>query len=142
MTATSSAITSQGTTIKKGTGTAWAFITGVDGLDIKVATLDTTPLDATNGYKSFISGFKEVSDIAISGYFDYVTQAGILTDLQAGTSASYTIQFPPATGGTTGASWTFTAIVTGFKTKAAVDSVITFDATLKVSGAPTLVSGT
>lgn len=142
MTITAGAISSQGTTIKKGAGAAFAFLTSIDGLDIKVNTFDTTALDSTAGYKTFIGGFKEVSEIQLSGYFDYTSHSGMLTDLQAGTSASYTIQFPVNIGGVTGASWTFNAIVTGFKTKSAVDSVISFDAVLKVSGSPTLVAAT
>lgn len=141
MVATPGAISSQGTTIKKTTGTAIAFLTKIDGLDIKAATIDTTALDTAGGYKTFINGFKEVGDVTISGFFDYSSHSGILTDLQAGTVAGYTIQFPPAPSGTTGASWTFNAVVSEFKTSAAVDAVVTFDATLKVSGAPTLVAG-
>jgi predicted secreted protein len=141
MTATPGPISSQGTTIKKTTGTAIAFLTKIEGLSIKANTIDTTALDTTGGYKTFINGFKEVDDVSVSGFFDYSSHDQLLTDLQAGTKDSYTIQFPPAVGGTTGASWTFDAIVTSFKTGAAVDATITFDATLKVSGAPTLVAG-
>lgn len=142
MVATPGPISAQGTTIKKTAGTAIAFLTKIDGLDIKANSLDTTALDTAGGYKTFINGFKEVSDISLSGFFDYSSHSAILTDLQAGTSAGYTITFPPAPGGATGASWTFNAIVNSFKTSAATDSVISFDATLKVSGAPTLVAGT
>lgn len=142
MTATPGPISSQGTTIKKTSGTAIAFLTSIDGLDIKANTIDVTALDSTGGYKQFINGMKEVGDVAISGFFDYSSHSAILTDLQAGTKTNYTIQFPPAAGGTTGASWTFDAVVTGFKTKAGVDATITFDGTLKVSGAPTLIAGT
>jgi predicted secreted protein len=142
MVATPGPISSQGTTIKKTSGTAIAFLSKIDGLGIKANTLETTALDTTGGYKTFINGFKEVDDVSISGFFDYASHNAILTDLQAGTSAGYTIQFPAAPGGTTGASWTFNAIVTSFKTSAATDAIVTFDATLKVSGQPTLVAGT
>jgi predicted secreted protein len=142
MVATPGPISSQGTTIKKTSGTAIAFLTKIDGLSIKANTIDTTALDTTGGYKTFINGFKEVDDVSISGFFDYSAHSAILTDLQAGTNAGYTIQFPPAAGGTAGASWTFNGIVTSFKTGAGVDQTISFDATLKVSGAPTLVAGT
>jgi predicted secreted protein len=142
MPATPGPISSQGTTIKKTSGTAIAYLTKIDGLSIKASTIDTTALDTTGGYKTFINGFKEVDDVSISGFFDYTAHSAILTDLQAGTSAGYTIQFPPAVGGTAGPSWTFNAVVTGFKTGAGVDQTISFDATLKVSGAPTLVAGT
>ncbi|WEG14005.1 phage tail tube protein [Pullulanibacillus sp. KACC 23026] len=141
MTTTGGPTSSQGTTIKKSTGTAIAFLTSIDGLDIKADTIDTTALDTDGGYKTFINGFKEVSDVPISGFFDYAAHSQMLTDLQAGTNSAYTIQFPPGPGQTTGASWNFNAIVTEFHTKAAVDNVISFDATLKVSGAPTLVAG-
>lgn len=141
MTATPGPISSQGTTIKKTSGTAIAFLTKIDGLSIKANTIDTTSLDTTGGYKTFINGFKEVDDVSISGFFDYSSHDQLLTDLQAGTKTNYTIQFPPAPGGTTGASWTFDAIVTNFKTSAGVDAVIAFDATLKVSGQPQLVAG-
>jgi predicted secreted protein len=141
MTAVSGPISSQGTTIKKTSGTAIAFLTKIDGLSIKASTIDTTALDTEGGYKTFINGFKEVDDVSISGFFDYTAHSAILTDLQAGTSDAYTIQFPPAVGGTTGPSWTFNAVVTGFKTGAGVDQTISFDATLKISGAPTLVAG-
>jgi predicted secreted protein len=142
MVATPGPISSQGTTIKKTSGTAIAFLTKIDGLSIKANTIDTTALDTTGGYKTFINGFKEVDDVSVSGFFDYSAHSAILTDLQAGTNAGYTIQFPPAPGGTAGASWTFNGIVTSFKTGAGVDQTISFDATLKVSGAPTLVAGT
>jgi|SRR5437763_9844433 predicted secreted protein len=141
MTATPGPISAQGTTIKKTAGTAIAYLTKIDGLSIKANTIDTTALDTTGGYKTFINGFKEVDDVSISGFFDYTAHGAILTDLQAGTNAGYTIQFPPAVGGVTGASWTFNGIVTSFKTGAGVDQTISFDATLKVSGAPTLVAG-
>lgn len=141
-TATPGAISSQGTTIKKSTGTAYAFLTSIDGLDIKANTIDTTALDTQGGYKTFVAGFKEVGDVALSGFFDFDSHGAILTDLQAGTVAAYTIQFPARVGETKGASWTFSAVVVGFKTKAGVDATISFDATLKVSGAPTLVAGT
>jgi hypothetical protein len=133
-------LSSQGTTIKKGASTAFAFLTKIDGLDIKLNTIDTTDLSAA--FKTFTGGLKEVSDVAISGFFDYTAHSGILTDLLALNQAptAYTIQFPAGTG-TTGVSWTFNAIVTGFKTSASQGNIITFDATIKVSGAPTLVAG-
>jgi hypothetical protein len=140
MVAQAGPLSSQGTTIKKGTGTAIAFLTKIDGLDIKLNTIETTDLSAS--FKTFVGGLKEVSDIQISGFFDYTSHSTVLTDLLATNqaAASYTIQFP-AGAGATGVSWTFNAIVTGFKTSAGVGNIITFDATLKVSGAPTLVAG-
>lgn len=133
----SAATSSQGVTFKKATGTAVAFLNSIDGLSIKANTIDTTSLDAVGGFKTFISGFKEVDDVSLSGFYSSFDHDVFVVDLMAGTEASYTIQFPPAGGAATGAKWAFTGIVTGFKHKAAVDNVISFDVTIKVVGAPT-----
>jgi predicted secreted protein len=140
MPVTSAATTSQGVTFKKATGSAVAFLNSIDGLSIKANTIDTTALDATGGFKTFIQGFKEVDDVSLSGFYSSFDHDVFITDVLAGTSASYTIQFPPAGGATTGSKWTFTGIVTGFKHKAAVDNVISFDVTIKVVGAPTFAA--
>lgn len=133
-------MSSQGTTLKKSTGTAIAYLTKIDGLDVKLNTIETTDLSAS--FKTFVGGIKEVSDVSISGYFDYTSHSGFLTDLltTAQASASYTITFP-AGSGTTGVQWTFNAIVSEFKTSVSEGNIITFDATLTVSGMPTLVAG-
>lgn len=134
---TSAATTSQGVSFKKASGTAVAFLNSIDGLEVKANTIDTTSLDATGGYKTFIAGFKEVSDVSVSGHYSPKDHDGFMADLTAGTAIAYEIQFPAAGGAVTGSKWAFTAIVTGFKHKASVDNVVTFDATLKVVGAPT-----
>ena len=133
----SAASSSQGVTFKKASGTAVAFLSSIDGLDIKANTIDTTALDATGGYKTFISGFKEISDVSLSGFYSPKDHDVFMTDLTAGTAIQYEIQFPVYGGATTGSKWAFTAIVTGFKHKSSVDNVISFDTTLKVVGAPT-----
>jgi predicted secreted protein len=65
MTATPGPISAQGTTIKKTASSAIAYLTKIDGLSIKANTIDTTALDTTGGYKTFINGFKEVDDVSI-----------------------------------------------------------------------------
>jgi predicted secreted protein len=140
MTVSSAAVTSQGVTFKKDTGTAVAFLNSIDGLSLKANTIDTTALDATGGFKTFIQGFKEVDDVSLSGFYSSADHDVFVADLLAGTSAPYTIQFPPAGGAATGSKWAFTGIVTGFKHKASVDNVVSFDATIKVVGAPTFTA--
>lgn len=137
---TSAATPSQGVTFKKSAGTAIAFLNSIDGLEVKASTIDTTALDTVGGYKTFIQGFKEVSDVQLGGSYSSKDHDVFMTDFTAGGSIAYEIQFPIAGGATTGAKWTFSAIVVGFKTKAAVESVISFDVTLKVVGAPVFVS--
>lgn len=138
-------VTAQGTTIGIGaTPTNILNLTSIDGLDVKVTTIETTSLDSTTGYKTFVTGFKEVSDVAIAGYLDAQADAPLWTAISSAgnqTPQQFTIQFPTVGGQTTGTKWTFNGIVTGFKTKAAENALVSFDATIKVSGAPTLTMG-
>jgi predicted secreted protein len=134
---TSGTASSQGVQFKKAAGTAVVFLNSIDGLEVKSNTIDITALDNVGGYKSFISGFKEVSDVSLSGFYSPKDHDGFVTDFTAGTIIQYEIIFPVMGGATTGSKWAFSAIVTGFKHKASVDNVISVDITLKVTGAPT-----
>lgn len=121
-----------GTSIKKSAGVNIASLTSIAGLELSADTIETTSLDAVGGYRTFVSGMKDAGEVSIEGFFDGVAHAGILTDFEAGTSASYIITFPNAK------TWTFTAVVTGFSTGAEMEDLVSFEATFKVSGKPTL----
>lgn len=138
-------VTSQGTKLGIGATPTWvANLTSIDGLDVKTATIDTTTLDNVSGYKTFVTGFHEISDVAVSGFLDTSDEQQFWTAINStGTQApqQFTIQFPPVGGQVTGTAWTFNGLVTGFKTKAGMDSIVSFDATLKVVGQPTFTIG-
>jgi len=127
---------SLGTKLKKGT-TAIANLTSIGGLELSADTIETTTLDAVDGYRTFIGGLKDAGEVSISGYFDPTTgqgQAEMFADFESGTVNAYTIEFPPALK----AKWEFNAIVTGFSTGVELEDLVSFEATLKVSGKPTL----
>ncbi len=126
----------KGTTIKKSTGTAYAGLTSIGGLELSSDTIDTTTLDATSGYRTFISSFKDAGEVSLSGFFDYTSHNTILTDFAANTVNAYVITFP------NGGTWTFNGVVTGFKTDFGLEDLISFEGTIKVSGAPTLTAPT
>lgn len=113
-----------------------AELTEIGGLDISADTIDVTALDSVGGYKQFLSGFKDGGEVSLSGFFNPgdLGQAAIYTAFQAATTDAYTILFPSNLG----ASWVFNGVVTGFKTSSAVSDAISFEATIKVSGSPTL----
>jgi predicted secreted protein len=123
-----------GTKLKKGT-TAIGELTSIGGLDLSADTIETTTLDVVDGYRTFAGGLKDAGEVSISGYFDPAQHEGLLTDFEAGTATAYTIEFP------FGATWTFSAIVTGYSTGAEMEDNVSFEATLKVSGKPTLTIG-
>lgn len=123
-----------GTVLQLGTNTI-AGLQEIQGLEIKNNAVEVTSLTSPQMYKEFIGGFKEVSDLTVSGFFqpdDASGQMQMWSLLNNGAVQSFTILFP------FGVSWTFGAIVTGFKTGAKTEDAVPFDGTLKITGAPAL----
>lgn len=128
-----------GTVLKIGDATpvTVAGLTEIGGLELSADTIDVTTLDSQGGYREFIAGFKDAGEVSLSGFFNPVTGKGQkeLYDLfESGETSAFTIQFPVVTK----ASWEFDGIITGFTTSTAVEDPISFEATIKVSGKPTL----
>jgi predicted secreted protein len=112
-----------------------ASLTDIQGLDIKTNTVDVTNLGSAALFKEFMAGFKEVSDLTLTGFFrpdDTLGQMQLWSLLNSGAVTAFSIVFP------FGASWNFNGIVTGFKTDAKTEDVTPFDGTVKITGAPTL----
>jgi predicted secreted protein len=131
-------VVAMGTTLKKG-ATAIAELTSIAGLELSADTIEVTAMDSPNGYRQFVGGLRDSGEVSISGNFNATAHSQLLTDFDAGTSASYTIEFPDRLT-TSGTKWTFTAIVTGYSTGAELEDLVSFEATLKVSGKPTLAA--
>jgi predicted secreted protein len=119
------------TTLAKG-ATAIAELTGISGFGASVAQVDVSNMDSA-GAKEFIAGLKEGAEFSITGNWTNVaSQIALLTDLQAGTSAAYTVTWPSGLGHDG-----FTAIVTKFDITADSAAAVKFTASLKISGAIT-----
>jgi predicted secreted protein len=129
-------IAAMGTTIKKVAGTAIAGLTSIGGLELSAETIDITTLDSPGSYRQFASSFKDAGEVSLSGYFEHVSHSVILADFEAGTTDAYTITFP------NGATWTFDGVVVGFTTGFELEDLVSFEATIKVSGEPTLTAPT
>ena len=125
-----------GTVLKIDT-TAVAGLTEIGGLSLSADTLDTTTLDSADGYREFIGGFKDGGEVSLSGYFDNTTgkgQAELYTAFESGDVEEFAIEFPADLD----AKWTFDGVVTGIETGASLEDLVSFSATIKVSGKPTL----
>lgn len=127
-----------GTVLKKGT-TAVANLTSIDGLGVSADTVETTTLDTTGGYRTFVGNLRDAGEVSISGYFTHASHNAFFVDFEDGSLDSYTIEFPDKVA-TAGTKWTFTAVVTGFSTSAELEDLVGFEATLKISGKPTLTA--
>lgn len=114
-----------------------AELTEISGLELSADTLDTTTLDNSNNYRTFIQGMKDAGEVSMSGFFnpaDTLGQKAIYDLFVAGTVSSFSIVFPSAMG----ASWTFSGVVTGVTTGSSMEDLVSFEATVKVSGVPSL----
>lgn len=120
------------------TKTAVGGIKSISGIDASADDVEVTDMGNTDGYREYLPGFKDGGEVTVSGYLDGedAGQARMLELLDSGDVVGCGIKFPPKIG----KSWTFKAGVTKFTTSADVDDAITFDATLKVSGKPTLAA--
>lgn len=112
-------------------------LTSIGGLELSADSIDVTTLDSEGGYREFIGGFKDGGEVALEGLFDSTTGKGQkeLYDLyESGASQDFQIAFPAETKTT----WDFKGVVTGFSTSVSLEDPLSFSATIKVSGKPTL----
>jgi hypothetical protein len=111
-------------------------LTSIGGLELSADTLESTTLDS-NGWRTFIQGLKDGGEVGISGFFnpaDTNGQKAMLDAFNSGLLTAFIILFPALLG----AEWDFNGIVTGFKTGVELEDGISFEATIKVSGQPSL----
>lgn len=126
---------SVGTKLNIGTGGGAKTVgglTSIGGIEISAETIDVTDLANSTGYREKLPGFKEVSDINLSGFLDGADsgQAEMYTLLNSQAVTTFEIIFPTAIG----KKWTFDGYVAGFTTSAEVGDAITFEATIIVTG--------
>jgi TP901-1 family phage major tail protein len=113
---------------------AIAGLTSIGGLELSADTIDITTLDNEDGYRKFAGGLKDAGEVSIIGYFEPGDegQGSMKEAFDSGDAISFSIIFPQ------GASWAFNGIVTGFSTGAELEDEVSFEASIKVSGKPTL----
>lgn len=117
-----------------------AGLTSIGGLELSADTIDVTTLDSDGAYREFVAGFKDAGEVSLEGYLELEPEKGQkdLYDLfESGETEDFSILFPNNMG-----SWEFKGVVTGFATGADLEDPLSFSATIKVSGKPTLVVGT
>lgn len=116
------------------TSNSVADLTSIGGMDLSADTIETTTLDG-NGFRTFMQGLKDAGEVSVSGYLnvgDTNGQIALYNAYNSGALIPFTILFP------FGAAWTFNGIVTGFSTEAELEDAVNFEATIKVSGQPSL----
>ena len=130
-------IVAMGTTLSKG-DVLIANLTSIDGVGVSSDTIETTNLSTEGNYRTFVTSLKDAGEVSLSGHFAFEDHSTLLDDFEAGTIDIYTIEFPDMAT-THGTQWTFSAVVTAFSTSVELEDLVGFEATLKVSGRPTLI---
>lgn len=110
-------------------------ITDISGPSPKVDTKDTTDLSNTES-KTFIAGLIDEGEVKLSMKFARADYDIMNNDLRGRALQNYEVVLPDADNTT----FEFEALVTGIDMKVASD-LITADVTLKISGSPTINSG-
>jgi predicted secreted protein len=112
-----------------------AELNSIGGLDLSADTIDTTTLESVDGWRTFQQGLKDGGEVPLGGFFnvgDTNGQIALYNAFNSGALLTYTILFP------FGASWNFSGIVVGISTGAELEDGVSFEATIKVSGKPSL----
>jgi predicted secreted protein len=123
----------QGTVLKIGID-AVAELTSISGLELSADTIEVTTL--ADEWRNFLQGMKDGGEVSLEGFLNAgdAGQADLYAAFNSGDIESFTIEFPVGIG----ADWTFDGIVTGFSTGADMEEAVSFEATIKVTGEPTL----
>jgi len=135
-----SGISSQGVTISRGDAaspevfTVLAAVADYSGPSADQPELDVSDLSSTA--KEFIAGLIDNGEVTLSLHWqpDNATHVTMLSDFDAGTISNWRVTWSDASPAKT---WTFPAFVKSFVPTASVDSPLSGDVTLRVTGAVT-----
>lgn len=128
-----------GTTIAIDNGGSYstiAYVRDVGGPNISLDTIEVTTHSSTGGWREFIPGLLDGGEVTLDLFIDLsqATQGnstGLLSELTGRTVEGFRITWPDAS------TATFNAIVTSWEPGAVVDSALSGNVTLKITGAVT-----
>ena len=130
------AISGVGTTFAKrnagslATYTTISEVKNIEGPSASRAFLDTTSLDATDGWRTYIPGFKDLGTLTMTINYTKTGYSALLADFSAESANNYKITLPDGT------TITFDAFLTDLPLTIPED-VVTINATFRISGKPT-----
>lgn len=137
----SNAISGVGTKFYRWDGSTWvavAEITTINGPGKSKETIEVTSLDSTEGYREFISSFRDGGTVDLSMNFTRDGYDLMNTEYEKDTSGNFQIVLPDEGVNT---SLEFVGIVQELPLAISIDSPITLDVTIKVTGKVTVTDG-
>lgn len=112
------------------TYTAIAEVKNIEGPSASRSFLETTSLDATDGWRTYIPGFKDLGTLTMTVNYTKAGYSALLADLNSDNSNNYKITLPDNT------TIVFDAFITDLPLTIPED-IITMNVTLRITGKPT-----
>jgi predicted secreted protein len=113
-----------------------ANVTDITPPGIERETYDVTAHDSDDGWREFIGGLKDGGEVEIEINYDPREHDSLVSDFADAVPRNYKVVWPSTLG-----SWAFKAILTNFEPEAPHDDKLAASATFKVSGKPTITTG-
>ena len=130
-----------GTFLKKGIAeTVICEIENISGPEVTADEIDVTTHCSPDQFREYIQGLKDGGSVTITGNLDTSDpgQVAVLNSLMNSEPAdTYKITFPDGLA----AEWSFSGFATSFSTEAPHDGKVPVEATIKVTGKPSLDIG-
>jgi len=114
-----------------------AEINSISGPGMSRETIDVTNLDSEDGWREFITSFRDGGEVTLSMNFTRDTYETMFNDFMSDDRKNYEILLPDDDVTT----MVFAGLVTNCPWEIPMDDKITSEVTIKVSGAPQLESG-
>lgn len=137
----SNAISGVGTVFRKWDGSSdWdniAEVTNISGPSMSRDLIEVTNLDSTSGYREFIAGFRDAGTIVVTMNYTRESLDMMKEDFEDNTAQNYEIVLPDSES----TSLEFEGLVQEMPLTISVDSQITLEVTIKITGPVTVNSG-
>lgn len=136
------AITGKGALLRRWNvgGSAWeefAEVNNISGPSFTRETVDTTHLQTTSGYRTFIASFRDPGTITFTANFNRDDFDTLKDDFESDALVNYEIVLPD----TENTSLEFEGLVTEMPLDIPPDDKVTISVTIKISGEVTVNSG-
>ena len=119
-----------------GTFVAIANITDISGPSREREAIEVTAHDSPDQYREFVKGLKDGGEVEIDINYDPREHDALIADFADAVPRSYKVVWPGTLG-----NWAFKAILTNFEPEAPHDDKLAASLTFKVSGKPTITTG-
>ncbi|MCJ7669568.1 MAG: hypothetical protein MUO61_03505 [Dehalococcoidia bacterium] len=118
-----------------------AEVSNISGPTLSIDTIDATHYTSPSAFKEFIAGFGDAGEVTFECNFigsDTLGQQAFIVDAYAKSVKAVVITLASPIV----ATWTFNGIVTKLDFAQPMDNKLSFSATIKISGVPTLAVNT